>query len=304
MNQNKRAELKVGVSVLLAIIISLFILAWAKNFTLFSQPKELTVRFDSVAGLSAGDPVSINGVKKGYVEKINIDKNSVLVNLFLDEDVQLNTDATFSIMMLDLMGGKKIEISPGDAPSSIDFSVIQEGSFSGDISTAMAMLSGMEENIKTIIEELSFTLNTMNKIIGDEEFNDNLKNSVNELSQLTVKVSSMIDENRAGIKSLIDSTSQFMSTSNKVVKENRENIKQTLAQSIELIENSNQFVGKLDALLQEIQSQENNAGKLLYDENFLIDLKESMQNVKHLTKLLVEQLEGEGINVDANIDLF
>ncbi|MDZ7763286.1 MAG: MlaD family protein [Melioribacteraceae bacterium] len=304
MNQNKRAELKVGISVLLAIIISLFILAWAKNFTLFSQPKELTVRFDSVAGLSAGDPVSINGVKKGYVEKINIDKNSVLVNLFLDEDVQLNTDATFSIMMLDLMGGKKIEISPGDAPSSIDFSVIQEGSFSGDISTAMAMLSGMEENIKTIIEELSFTLNTMNKIIGDEEFNDNLKNSVSELSQLTVKVSSMIDENRAGIKSLIDSTSQFMSTSNKVVKENRENIKQTLAQSIELIENSNQFVGKLDALLQEIQSQENNAGKLLYDENFLIDLKESMQNVKHLTKLLVEQLEGEGINVDANIDLF
>lgn len=304
MNQNKRAEIKVGISVLFAIIISLFILAWAKNFTLFSEPKELTVRFDSVAGLSPGDPVSINGVKRGYVEKMIVDKNSVLVSLSLEEDVELSSDATFSIMMLDLMGGKKIEISPGDAPNSIDYSSIQEGYFSGDISTAMAMLSGMESNIETIIKELSITLNSVNDIIGDDEFKENMKNSFNELNQLSKKVSDMLDENRAGFKTLIDSTSKLVANSNKILEENSENINTTLNQTIELIDNSNNLVTKLDKLFEEIQTQQNNAGKILYDEKFLNDLKTSIDNVKVLTKLLIEQLEGEGINVDANIDLF
>ncbi|HET54319.1 MAG TPA: MCE family protein, partial [Ignavibacteria bacterium] len=154
MRQDRKTEIKVGISLLVSLVILLWVIAWAKNVDIFSDKKELTISFNSVAGLTAGDQVAVNGVKKGYVESITLDGNTVLVNTILDEDVDIRSDATFSILMLDLMGGKKIEISPGISEQQIDYSVVQHGQFSGDISTAMATLSGMEQNIKNIIEEL------------------------------------------------------------------------------------------------------------------------------------------------------
>ncbi len=304
MKRDKRVEIKVGVSVLIAILIFLFVLAWAKNLTLFSDPKELSIRFDLVAGLTQGDQVSINGVKKGYVEQIKIDGNSVKVNILLDEDVDLRSDASFSIMMLDLMGGKKLEISPGTSNQPIDYSVIHNGQFLGDISTAMAMLSGMQENIKTIVDELSITLNAVNGLVNDKKFMDDVKNSVSELRNMSSNISQVITENRVGIRNLIDSSSAFVASGNLILRENQESIGQTLEKSIVLIENSSNLVKKMDTLLKEIKSGENNAGKLLYDEEFLINLKTSLENVKKLTRQLIDQLEGEGINVDANLDLF
>jgi hypothetical protein len=48
-------------------------------------------------------------------------------------------------------------------------------------------------------------------------------------------------------------------------------------------------------------NQQNNIGKLLYDENIIKDLKLTLKQVNELTSILIEQLKNEGVNVDANI---
>jgi len=304
MINNKKTELKVGISLLVSLIILIWVIAWAKNVSLFSDQKELRISFNSVAGLGTGDQVSINGVRKGYVDKIEISGNKVLVSVLLDEDIDIRSDATFSIMMLDLMGGKKLEISPGISNTELDYSVVHNGYFSGDISTAMASLSGMEQNIKTIIEELTVTLDGVNEILGDKNFTVNVKNSVAELNSLSKKVSSLIDENRAGIKTLVDSTSVLVSNSNSLLTKNSENITSSIEQTKLLLVNSNTLVNRIDTFLQEIENKQNNVGKILYDEKFYSDLKTMMHNIKELTDTLNKQLKNEGINVDANLDLF
>jgi len=304
MRQDRKTEIKVGISLLVSLVILLWVIAWAKNVDLFSDKKELTISFNSVAGLSAGDQVAVNGVKKGYVESIYLVGNNVVVKTILDEDVDIRTDAAFSIMMLDLMGGKKIEISPGISEKQIDYSVVQHGRFSGDISTAMATLSGMEQNIKNIIEELSITLNAVNNILKDDKFASDVRTAFSELNLLSKKTSQLIDENRTGIKSLIDSSTSLVSTTNEFLQNNRNTLSRTIEQTSTLIDNSNQFIAKMDSLLKEIQSRENNIGKLLYDEQFYDDLKTSLENLKELTSILIEQLKNEGINVDAKINLF
>ena len=70
MKDQRKTEIKVGVTVILGLLIFLWIYGWAKNFTVNSHRKEISVEFASVSGLSEGDPVTINGVKKGYVKKI------------------------------------------------------------------------------------------------------------------------------------------------------------------------------------------------------------------------------------------
>lgn len=304
MRQDRKTEIKVGISLLVSLVILLWVIAWAKNVDIFSDKKELTISFNSVAGLTAGDQVAVNGVKKGCVESITLDGNTVLVNTILDEDVDIKSDATFSILMLDLMVGKKIEISPGISEQQIDYSVVQHGQFSGDISTAMATLSGMEQNIKNIIEELSITLNAVNNILKDDKFASDVRTAFSELNLLSKKTSQLIDENRVGIKSLIDSSKNLVATTNEFLQNNSNALTKTIEQTSTLVENSNQFIVKLDSLMKEIQSRENNIGKLLYDEQFYDDLKLSLENLKELTSILIEQLKNEGINVDAKINLF
>ena len=48
-------------------------------------------------------------------------------------------------------------------------------------------------------------------------------------------------------------------------------------------------------------NQQNNVGKLLYDEEVIKDLKQTLKQVNDLTSILIEQLKNDGINVDANI---
>ncbi|WKZ71268.1 MAG: MlaD family protein [Melioribacteraceae bacterium] len=304
MKDDKKTEIKVGISLLVSIIILIWVIAWAKNVDIFSDQKELLVSFNSVAGLSLGDQVSVNGVRKGYVDQISNHGNNVLVKLILDNDVELKKDAQFSIMMLDLMGGKKIEVMPGDEAEPLDYNVTQTGHFAGDISTTMAKLGMMEENIRTIIEELTITLHSVNNIIGDDEFADNLKTSVASLRDLSYKTSLLLDENRKGIKSLLDSTNVLVSNSNKFIENNSVKISETIDQTSILLKNSNELISKIDKFFVEIKEQKNFAGKILYDEKFYSDLKTSVESLKELTLILIEQLKNEGINVDANISIF
>lgn len=57
----------------------------------------------------------------------------------------------------------------------------------------------------------------------------------------------------------------------------------------------------MNDLTKETKNQQNNVGKLLYDENMIKDLKQTLNQVNELTSLLIDQLKNDGINVDANI---
>ena len=110
MKNQKKTEIKVGVTVLVAIVVLLWVLGWAKNFNFNSNEKSLLISFTNIAGLLIGDVVSVQGIKEGHVQSIVNQNNNVIVEVILSENTNLKEDASFSIMMIDLMGGKKIEI--------------------------------------------------------------------------------------------------------------------------------------------------------------------------------------------------
>ena len=121
MKNQKKTEFKVGLTVIISIIVLLWVLGWAKNFSFNSNEKTLSISFQNIAGLLIGDVVSVQGIKEGYVKSISNENNSVIVTVTLSERTNLKEDARFSIMMIDLMGGKKIEIVPGISDSKIDY---------------------------------------------------------------------------------------------------------------------------------------------------------------------------------------
>ncbi len=301
MNQMKKTEIKVGITVAVGIILFLWIFGWAKNYRLNSQRKIVKIEFSSVAGLEKGDATTINGVRKGYVEEIQNRNNSVLVTVNLDDDVQLKKDATFSILMLDLMGGKKIEINPGNSPEELDYTKIQKGRFLGDISTAMAMLSSVQSDLVDVIKEVKISLTNLNRVFSKKEFFDNVESSVNNLSELTAELTELVKTQKSEIEKLINNGNALAENMNNVILENKDNIRQTMESASNVLSEMKKLIAKANKLSDETVNKKNNLGKILYDEELMGNLKSSLEKLNKLSEILIKQLQDDGVNVDVNI---
>ena len=304
MKDQRKTELKVGITVIIGLILLVWILTWAKNFSLSSAEKSVYVSFKNVSGLEIGDEVSVNGVKKGVVDDYKIEDDNVIVRLSLDDDTQLKEDAVFRIAMLDLMGGKKVEIFPGISSQPIDYSKVQIGSFTADIATVMAMVGGVQEDINSSIKDIKITLTALNNYLTDKQLNTNIKSSIDNLSSASLKLNLMLEENRDGLKKLIGNSADLSEDLKNFLNKNRDDVSKSFEELKLLLEKTNTLVSKANDFADEIKGRKNNLGKLMYDEELYSSLSSSITRLNELTAIILEQLKGDGFKVDANVDLF
>lgn len=301
MRDERKTEIKVGITVFLALIVFLWILGWAKNITFNSDKTELKIKFDNVAGLEIGDPVTVNGVRSGYVDDIRTEKDYVVAVLKVDKETSLRRDATFQIMMLDLMGGKKVEIYPGNSDKPLDPNQIHEGLFLGDISTTMALLGNLQSDLISLVKEVNVTLAKLNNTVLDDSFTDKMKGLVNNLNHAAVSLNSFVDRNDSNFSRLISNSIEITDNVNALVSENRDSVKVFINSANSTLYESKKLLSELNSLLDETRRSGNNLGRLLYDDNFMNDLKDTMTRLNKLVEILEKQIQGEGIKVDANI---
>jgi phospholipid/cholesterol/gamma-HCH transport system substrate-binding protein len=301
MKDTRKTEIRVGVLTILGIILFLLIFGWAKDIQLFGEDQLVKIEFNSVAGLEEGDRVTVFGIRKGHVEDISLVNNKVIVTAMLDHDTKLYDDSKFSIMMMDMMGSKKIEIDPGNSGNLLDLQKVHSGKFVGDLASAMEAFSDVQDDLTSVVAETKNTISNINKILNDEKVQSDIKNSLSNLNSLTRKLNTIVKQNEDGLKTLIENGNKLAESANSLVTENRGNIDSILTEMKNVVSNSNNLISKLDVLTSEVQNKENNIGKLLYDDELIKDLKATISQVKEMTAILIEQLKNEGVNVDAHI---
>ncbi|QQS37976.1 MAG: MCE family protein [Ignavibacteriales bacterium] len=301
MKDQRKTEIRVGITVIIGIIIFLWILGWAKNISIVSDHNLLTVKFPNVDGLEIGDDVTINGVRQGFVEDFTIESEAVLVNINLSKNITLKEDAKFSVAMLDLMGGKKIDIHPGLSSNELDYSKTHEGYFAADIPSVMYMLGKSQDNLTTILKELRISLTSMNEYLTDKELNADIKSSISGLNSSMVKLNQILDDNRQGIKELTANSVELTKEANEFIKTNKEAINISVENIKNLLVKADTLLTNLNSLSNELNSKENNLNKLLTDPKIYENLTASIAQLKELTAILVQQLKEDGIKVDAYI---
>ncbi len=301
MKDQRKTEIKVGITFFAALIIFVWVFGWAKNLSLSSKKIEIKVEFSSVAGLEIGDPVTINGVRKGYVNDISLKQNKVITSLQLDEDVILKTDAKFFVMMLDLMGGKKIDIFPGSSSDFIDKNKVQYGEFVGDIASAMAMFGSVQNDLVDVIKDVKITLSNVNNTLTDKEFNKNLKISLENLVDISNKLDILLDQNSGEINKLLKNGNELTFQVNELIKTNKDSVSQTLTSIKQVLNESKDLISKVNGLIDKTNKSENNLGRILNDKELMDEIKISITQIKELTKILIEQLKDKGIEVNTHI---
>ncbi|MDP3149225.1 MAG: MlaD family protein [Ignavibacteria bacterium] len=298
MKDQRKTDIRVGLTVIISLLLFIWILGWAKNFSLNSNRTKVMVNFKNVAGLEVGDNVTVNGVRKGFVEDILMKNDFVLVRVSLDPDIDLRSNAVFSVMMLDLMGGKKVEILPGNAPEKLNLKQVQTGSFSADVPSVMVMIGKLENELPMMFKQVNQSLTSLNEYLADKNLQSDVKTAASNLVEISTQLKEVIAENRNQIKLLTSNSVQLTSEAKDFFAKNKESLHTTIVDVSALVKKTDSFITKLDQIVVETKEQKNSAGKLLYDDKLVTDLKETLLNVKELIKILTEQLKNEGVNVN------
>lgn len=311
MNAQRKTEIKVGITAMAGIVLLIWIIGWAKNISFIEKNTSYKIEFDNVSGLEIGDNVTINGVRKGSVESITVTGPTVLVEVAISKEVQIPEDSKYYVTMLDLMGGKKVEIRPGKSSKFINPDEIQQGEFQYDVAEVMSFVGRAGEGIPAMLSKIDTALTAINSYLQDKEIKGDVKSGLKNLVALATDFRSLIREQRGQIDHLLTNSikltanaDSLTTTASAFIKENQDSIATSIKNLNKLLVQSDALIKKFDGIIDETTSQKNNLGKLLYDETTFDELKSTLKEAKELLLLVKKQLKNEGINVKAKIDLF
>ncbi len=301
MKDYRKTEIKVGITVIVGILLFLWLLSWARNFSLTTAETELKIKFPNVSGLQIGNEVTVNGVQNGYVSDFYIEKGDVIVTISVNKNISLKEDARFELVLTDLMGGKKIEVFPGRSDVDLDQSIIQNGVYQTDLAGLMAFFGGIQGDITEVLGDIRQSLTYLNSYLADKDFNKDLKESVSQMSDISKKLNVMLTENRSDIKDITENTKELTHETKEFIKLNKEDISESVVRLKNVLQSSDSIMQKINYFTNETMARNNNLGKILYSDSLYTNINETMTQLNELVKVILDQLQNDGINVDAHI---
>ena len=111
-------ETFVGIFVVIGLLcVAYMTVKLGKVSLLGDEYYSLYASFASVSGLRVGNPIEIEGIEVGRVERLSIDqeKQMAVVELKVRKDIKVYDDAGASVRTAGLIGDKFVKIDPGGA---------------------------------------------------------------------------------------------------------------------------------------------------------------------------------------------
>lgn len=299
-------EFVIGVVVVLTIAILYMGVNYLKGINLLSKQLKFYSRYENVAGLTASNPVVLNGFKIGIVSDVGMNPNgdgSVIVEVMLnDSKLKVPTDTKLEIFDADLFGGKGIRINLGDSDVLAN---------DGDFLPGIVSL-GLTETIKQEIEPLKkktgdlfagmdSVINSLNSVLGTANDKDglsavfaSLKNTLKNLESTTGHVDNMLANNGGKINDIfsnVESITKNIKDNNGALSNAIKNISSmsdTLAK-LELastILKVNKAMENTNQLLSGINEGNGTLGKLVTSDSLHLQLV----NASHSLDLLLDDM--------------
>ena len=279
---NKSTELRVGVVVLLACAILIFGLIWVKGIRFDQTRYRYSVIFPNVGALEVGDPVSVSGVPKGKVEKIELYQGDVLVTFNLTTDVILKKDAKFTIMNVGLMGERFIAVQTGYSDTLLDLSRSILGYYDTGIPEVMGKMDEMITQIRRLAGHLE-------AVVGTQSSQDALIQTIKNLKEITQKTNALLDRNQKRFDQTLKDLSYTSAELKKIVTENKDKLQSTVdnfSSASEKLDNITTTLDSLSISLKKlsfkIESGEGTLGQLLNDTTLYEQIKKTTQDVDSL----------------------
>lgn len=311
MKISKSTEIKVGLILFAGIALLVLGVILGQGFDIASGSKEIKFLFPNSGGLKLSDPVYVNGVKRGQVKSIENYNGSVLVKCYIDSIDDLKSDLTAQILILEITGGKKIEIHPGTSDKRFSPNQIIQGQTPPDLAELVAIFGNASKEIVGIVHKIDTTLSSINILLGNDSFVNNLTNITENTDKLVSDLKLLLDDNHTNINSTMKDIKSITGDLRTLVSNNKDDISRIVKNLDTIANNSKPLITKADSLVivlselsqnlhkisNEIQNGKGTISKLIYDEQFSKKIDTTLMNLD----TLVNSLRKHGVNVNVRL---
>lgn len=212
---NISKEIKIALLGICAILLFVFGYNYLKGTGIFSSSKIIKAEYDNVQGLTPACYVQLQGFSVGTVKDIQLSTEhpgKVVVTMAVDKKLMIPEDSKASIVSLDLLGTKAVNLIKGISPKP----VVENGSIAGEITLGTieslgASASPAIDNAKNTLASLDLTIKSINNIL-DVNSQNNLKSTLSDMSKTMKDFSQFANElnaQRSKITSLVNNLNSF-----------------------------------------------------------------------------------------------
>jgi phospholipid/cholesterol/gamma-HCH transport system substrate-binding protein len=266
------AEAKVGLLVIAGSMILLYMTFTVGKYQ-FGEKKGylLQATFDSVAGIDEKASVRMAGVKIGTVEKVELEDSRARVTMRIKPDVHILRTSEGMIKTMGLLGEKYVEFVPAKAtaqhqPKPAESPYYQNGDrvsstvSPSDVDKLINQLSSISDDIKKVT-------GTLREVIGSEQGERSLKDTLNDLRQTMANVKEFTAMLRTDGGELVTRLNELAYNLNNVVNENRDNLRVTMENAKEASKSAEMALASLENTARKIERGEGTIGKLVNNDS-------------------------------------
>jgi phospholipid/cholesterol/gamma-HCH transport system substrate-binding protein len=311
MTQQRSFEIKVGLVSILAIVLLILGITFGRGYNVSVNQTLIKLRFPNSGGIQEGSPLVVNGVKRGSVTSVKNDEGSVLVTANIDETNDFRRDASARITILEITGGKKIEVNPGRSRQPFDIHNEIPGQTAFDIGDVVALVGDIGYDARGLVRRVDSITVQLNKILANRKLISQIESTVSNASDITSSLKSLIDNNASDIEASLNNLRVISSDLRSAIQKDAPKVDslidvldRTLAQARNLIGNADSAINNANFMITDVRSMANDlksngslASRLLYDKQLGLKLDSTLND---LYDFLIT-IKQHGVNVNLRL---
>lgn len=287
-------EIKIGLTVVLAVIIGFIGFRVMKDVPIFRQGTVLFATYEKVDGLSVGTPVFVSGIKIGSVQKLTLLPNdSVQVALNINMIDGLPTGSVAYIRAIDILGSRAIEIERGSGSTFIPYGTQIAGVFDEGI---MGDLTSKSADISTNVTESTIKINDLlgefQSLLRDGG-KDDISSTLSNLNVATAEVEALVKGTSDDVKKSLESMKNMLANLEDLTSDERgelqsmiKNLEATTTELEAISKNLNATSRDLSEIMEKINNGQGTLGLLVNDSSMYHNLDSLTVNINELVKNL------------------
>lgn len=311
IDNERKKEITVGAISILAIAILIIGIILGKDMTFGGGQEQITLSFPSSGGIKPSAPLVVNGVERGRVNSITNRNDSVYITATIDYTSDFKEDAFARITILEITGGKKLEIMPGKSTVPFKKGSVIKGSAAADLADLVAIVGDISGDLVGLVHNLDTLIRATNSILADDETIGKIKSAINEASEMLTTVNGIIQDNKDEFNSTMDNIKILTEDLKDAIKKHEPNINELLTELKSASSKANSLLDKADSSIDEldklfssvnsivddIKSNESILNKLLYDKELAARLDTAISNLGSF----VDKINEHGVNVNVRL---
>lgn len=285
-------ELKIGITVLVAIMVAFVGFRIMKDIPLFRTTTTVYTTFDRVYGLIPGNAVNVKGFKIGSVKRMHLLPNdSTSVTLSIEEEFAIPKGSVALVRSSGVLGGKFIEIVKSDSAIMVEDGETIDGYFEEGMMDSFADEGAkLSEDISASIQGFDALMNNLNEALNHEN-KDNIAGILDNMESSTNSLSKLIDDRRSDLDSMIEDAKNTLNTLDDLSSENKEkltsmieNLETTSGELETLSAGLNETNLTLNEVLEKINNGDGTFGKMINDPSLYNNVDSLSVNLNELIK--------------------